>query len=82
MESPFLSFDGEVRSGTVDVDEGDEEHSNWYLRPPDHVGGKLRKAVGFGMTTLAPATRSGRGVDGLVDRINCLANDVFYCSHQ
>jgi hypothetical protein len=47
VESPFLSFDGEVGTRAMNVDESDEEHSNRNLRPSDHVGGKLRKPSFF-----------------------------------
>jgi len=43
VESPFLRFDGEVRSRVVDVDEGDEKAGGYNFHPADHVGGKLRE---------------------------------------
>ena len=77
MESPFLGLDREVGSRAVDVDERDEQDAHRNIRPTDHSHGKLRKICIFtGTTRAASATRGGRGSDGLIDRVNRLANDV------
>jgi len=78
VESPFLSFDGEVGSRAVDVDEGDEEDGGRNFRPADHVGGKLREISRFRPPGLT-STRRGRGSNGLVDRVGCLTNEIFCC---
>ena len=82
MEGPFLSFDQKVRPRAVEVDEGDEQDRGRYLRPTDHVDGKLRNRCGLGATSLSPATRGGTGSDSLVDRVNRRLNDEFCCGSQ
>jgi hypothetical protein len=59
VKSPFLSFDGEVGTRAANVDESNEEHSHWNLRPSDHLGGKLRKPSCFGAASLTTTMRRG-----------------------
>lgn len=66
----------------MDVDEGDEEDGGRNFRPADHIDGKRRKICGIRPPRLGRGSGSCRSCNGLVDSVDCLANDVFCCGCQ